>query len=192
MHPRIIPTGRFLWLFAQLKSPTKTLPHERQYENNKPMTTSSTVCDRANNSLAKDLSREFPRSPRESLGGYLIAARTLDKCRADLAGTVGDYRFNCSIDQRFFGFAGIDADEFRSFVATGATDKEVAAWIEAHAMPRPRSVIWDWNREQDLTELTELSDDAQASMAEYIAKNLPQGKYPHTLFDVMDMEEGRL
>ena len=38
--------------------------------------------------LAKDLTKDFPRSPREVLyGGYVIAARKLDKCRATLAGT---------------------------------------------------------------------------------------------------------
>lgn len=32
--------------------------------------------------LAKDLTKDDPRSPRETLAGYVIAARTLDKCRA--------------------------------------------------------------------------------------------------------------
>lgn len=32
--------------------------------------------------LAPDLTRDFPRSPRETLAGYVVAARTLDKCRA--------------------------------------------------------------------------------------------------------------
>ena len=29
--------------------------------------------------LAKDLTKDYPRSPRETLCGYVIAARTLDK-----------------------------------------------------------------------------------------------------------------
>jgi hypothetical protein len=32
--------------------------------------------------LAKDLTRTFPRSPRETLGGCVIAGRMLEKCRA--------------------------------------------------------------------------------------------------------------
>ena len=34
--------------------------------------------------LALDLTKPkiFPRSPRETLGGYVLAGRTLDKCRA--------------------------------------------------------------------------------------------------------------
>ena len=34
---------------------------------------------------ALDLNSEVPRSPRETLGGYVVAARTLDKCRAELS-----------------------------------------------------------------------------------------------------------
>ncbi|MGE9291624.1 MAG: DUF5069 domain-containing protein, partial [Puniceicoccales bacterium] len=75
---------------------------------------------------ALDLTKEFPRSPRATLGGYVVAARTLDKCRALVAGTAGEYHFNCPLDQVFFGFTGIDADQFKEFVATGADDQAVA------------------------------------------------------------------
>ena len=37
--------------------------------------------------LAMDLTREYPRSPRETLAGYVIAMRMLDKCRAVINGT---------------------------------------------------------------------------------------------------------
>ena len=40
--------------------------------------------------LAKDLTKEFPRSPRELLAGYVITARAADKCRAVLVGTAGE------------------------------------------------------------------------------------------------------
>lgn len=32
--------------------------------------------------LAEDLRKGYPRSPCEKLGGYVIAARCVDKCRA--------------------------------------------------------------------------------------------------------------
>ncbi len=83
--------------------------------------------------LAKDLNREEPRDPSERLGGYELAARCLDKCRATLAGTQGDFTYGCPMDRQFLDSAGISADEFKSFVATGASDDEVASWIEEHA-----------------------------------------------------------
>jgi hypothetical protein len=38
--------------------------------------------------LARDLrdGKQYPRSPRETLGGYVLAARAVDKCRAVLVG----------------------------------------------------------------------------------------------------------
>jgi hypothetical protein len=43
--------------------------------------------------LAPDLRKTPPRSPRETLGAFVIAARTLDKARADLLGINGEYNF---------------------------------------------------------------------------------------------------
>lgn len=83
--------------------------------------------------LAKDLRKEDPRSPDEQLGGFRLAARCLDKCRATIAGKNGDFTFNCPMDQQFFATAGIEAGEFKSFVATGASDEEVDRWIRDHA-----------------------------------------------------------
>jgi len=77
-------------------------------------------------SLARDLTKGYPRSPRETLAGYVIAGRMLDKCRAVLAGPAGEYHFDCPLDNQFLGFAGIAAGAFKAFVATGATDAEVA------------------------------------------------------------------
>ena len=48
--------------------------------------------------LAKDLTKEYPRSPRETLGGYVILARCIDKCRAFLLGQNGEYNYYpCSL-----------------------------------------------------------------------------------------------
>jgi hypothetical protein len=80
--------------------------------------------------LARDLRRDEPRSSHEELGGETHAARTLDKCRATLVGWNGDYRFGCAMDRHFFAETGIDSDTFREFVATGASDDEVAGWIQ--------------------------------------------------------------
>jgi len=52
--------------------------------------------------LARDLrnSGEFPRSPRETLGSYVLAALAVDKCRAVLVGRQGEYHSSCRLDQK--------------------------------------------------------------------------------------------
>jgi hypothetical protein len=43
--------------------------------------------------FAPDLRKTPPRRPRETLGGFVIAARMLDKARADLLGINGNTIF---------------------------------------------------------------------------------------------------
>lgn len=80
-------------------------------------------------STAPDLNSAFPRSPRNTLGGFVVAARTLDKCRAVLAGTAGEYHFDCPLDHLLFDFTGITADEFKAKVAEGLSDEAFAEWL---------------------------------------------------------------
>ena len=100
--------------------------------------------------LARDLrnDKEPPRKPRETLAGYALAARAVDKCRAALVGWEGEYFSNCPLDQRWLTFAGIDYEAFRSFVATGATDEQIAEWIGKQAKKRPPSEVELWNKRE--------------------------------------------
>jgi len=64
--------------------------------------------------LARDLRKTPPRSPRERLGGFVIAARMLDKARADLLGINGEYNFYpCGLGAYFWKFTGLDAMKFK-------------------------------------------------------------------------------
>lgn len=82
---------------------------------------------------APDLTRRPPRSMRVRLGHYAILPRILDKCRAALAGTLGEYKYACPLDQHFFRFTGVDPERLKAEVAKGLGDGAVLAWIEAHA-----------------------------------------------------------
>jgi hypothetical protein len=64
--------------------------------------------------LARDLrdGKQFPRSPRQTLAGYVLAARAVDKCRAVIVGWEGEYHSNCPLDQRWLKFGEIDYDDF--------------------------------------------------------------------------------
>ena len=69
----------------------------------------------------------------------------MDKCRAELLGQSGSYRYNCPLDRRFFAAAGLEAESLREFIATGAGDNEVAAWMIAHARASKQAIL-DWSR----------------------------------------------
>ena len=144
-------------------------------------------------SLAPNLSDgAFPRSPRETLGGYVIATRTLDKCRAVLAGTNGDYHFDCPLDNFFFDFAGISADEFKAFVATGADDEAVGQWISDQAKPLESREVIQWNNDMRSKRISEMPIELQEFLEGYIPEFIPAGKIVYCWFDVYDIEEGRI
>jgi hypothetical protein len=157
-------------------------------------TTTQTTCTEALQSLAKDLTKDYPRSPRETFGGYVIAARTLDKCRATLAGTAGEYHFDCPLDNFFFAFAEISAEYFKKFVATGADDAQVAKWIEETAKKRPRVEIIKWNNSWRYRRISEMPDRIQEFMEDYVPKFVPAEIRHHIdyFFDIYDAEEKRI
>jgi Domain of unknown function (DUF5069) len=97
--------------------------------------------------LALNLNRQAPRSLFAPLGDYdAVVARIVDKCRAELAGTAGSYHYNCPLDRSFFHFAGIEAEDLRNFVATGAGDEQIAGWIKENSKVRDQRRIRSWSR----------------------------------------------
>jgi len=79
-----------------------------------------------------DLTQRLPRSPRARLGGFVILPRMLDKGRATIANTAGEYKYACPLDQRFLDFVGIDPEALKGQLAEGKGDGEILAWILAN------------------------------------------------------------
>src|SRR5271156_3204921 len=96
-------------------------------------------------STPKNLTQEPPRSPRNRLGGYALIARMIDKGRADIAGTVGEYHYACPLDQMLFEFKGVTGDEVKKLLASGATDEQVVVWLNSHGTPKTSEEIQAWS-----------------------------------------------
>jgi Domain of unknown function (DUF5069) len=94
---------------------------------------------------AKNLTKEPPRSPRHRLGDYALMARMSDKGRADLQGSAGEYHYACPLDQMLFEFKGVNADEVKQLLATGATDEQVLTWFDKHGTPKTAEEIKTWS-----------------------------------------------
>ncbi len=112
--------------------------------------------------VALDLTKQAPRSPRVRLGGYAVLPRLLDKARADISGTIGEYHTNCMLDQEFLSFAGIDYQSLRAQLELGKGDGEIFEWIEENAThSRTPWEIDQWNEHQNRRSpkpFTELED----------------------------------
>ena len=85
---------------------------------------------------AKDLTKEYPRSPFEELDGLPWLPRLIDKVRALQAGTLGEYTpYPCGGDRHFLGVVEVDADQLKALIDSGAGDIEIARWVKDHATP---------------------------------------------------------
>ena len=107
---------------------------------------------------AKDLTREAPRSPRVRLGGYALMARMIDKGRATINGTNGEYHFDCPVDNMLFSFKGVKGDEVRQLLASGASDDDVLAWFNSHGTPKSDSEIKAWSAGAEASSLYDNSE----------------------------------
>ena len=94
----------------------------------------------------KDLTKEAPRSPKVQIGGFMIIARTIDKCRALLWGNIGEYHFDCPLDNMLFGFKGMKGDDFKAYVAQGHSDEEIADWVKTHGDAKTDAEVAEWNK----------------------------------------------
>lgn len=78
----------------------------------------------------------FPRSPRETMDGWVHLPRLIDKIRLHLAGKLpADYQPNylrTGFDLAWLEAAGVKADDFVQVVRGTLTDGEVCDWVKRH------------------------------------------------------------
>jgi hypothetical protein len=101
----------------------------------------------------KDLTREAPRSPRNRVGGYAILGRTIDKCRALVAGNIGEYHFDCPLDNTLFGFKGVKGDDFKAQIEQGASDQEIVEWLNQSGEKKTPEEIKRWCEKVEMDSL---------------------------------------
>lgn len=77
----------------------------------------------------------YPRSPRETMSGWVYLPRFVDKIRLHLAGKLHpDYQenFTKGFDGSWLKASGVNADEFIAVVKNSVTDGQVADWVARH------------------------------------------------------------
>ena len=136
-----------------------------------------------------DLRTRFPRSMRTTLAGYVHLARMIDKCRAVLAGTEGEYIYPCPMDERLMEFAGIMREEFTAAVKANATDEGVEAWFCKTATPHQPAELDAWNRQ--LLARGPSSPESAERFKKYRDAVDPSRTDITTWADLQDLEEGR-
>ena len=136
-----------------------------------------------------DLRTAFPRSMKTRLAGYAHLARMIDKCRAVLAGTEGEYIYPCPMDERLLDYAGITADQFTAAVQANVTDDGVAEWERRTATPHDQVELEAWN--STLLERGPSSPESAEKFKTYRDAVDPTRTDITAWSDLQDLEEGR-
>jgi len=135
-----------------------------------------------------DLTQRPPRSPRVRLGGFAILPRMLDKGRALIAGTIGEYQYGCGLDQRFLKFAGVDPEAVKAQLVEGKGDGEILAWITENSTNKPTEFeikTWSaWVNERFPSDI-----ESRAHFNEMQSKAAPNREDIGTWFDMLDLDD---
>jgi hypothetical protein len=136
----------------------------------------------------------YPRSPRETMCGWVHLPRFVDKLRLHLAGQLAvEYQENLTrgFDGRWLTAAGLDAATFIEVVKNSITDGEVADWVRKNVVRSEaekaafRDAILDYPKADD--EVMQ----ARLRMRKEQAGLLQRAEIK-TFVDFIDADEGRL
>ncbi|MEK9628535.1 MAG: DUF5069 domain-containing protein [Nitrospinota bacterium] len=136
-----------------------------------------------------DLSRAFPRSPKQKMAGLVHLGRMIDKGRAYKEKKLADYIYPCPLDKIILNFLRVEADTFAT-MATEKNDDEISNWAqELLDSKQPKEL--DFINEQILERKPD-SEDRLKYFNEIKNKIDPSRSDVTTWVDLLDLEEGRL
>ena len=136
-----------------------------------------------------DLSRDFPRSPKQKIAGLVQLGRMIDKGRAYKEKKLADYIYPCPLDKIILNFLRIDSDTFAKMVVD-KKDDEISIWAKDLTKSKSSREIGFVNKQildrkpdsQDrLQYFNEIRDKIDPSRTDII-----------TWVDLLDLEEGRI
>jgi hypothetical protein len=88
-----------------------------------------------------DLRDHAPRPAGAMLGGLVFLARTIDKAKAKINGTLGVYKIGPGISIYLLDHLGITEHDFVEAVRAHRDDDAIADWVHAHSDPATYATI---------------------------------------------------
>ena len=138
-----------------------------------------------------DLTKSYPRSVNDKIFGVVQIARTIDKAKASLAGTLGEYDYDCPMDKHIFEFLGINAGQLTDAIKNAKSDAEIEAFIKPYAAKKSAAEIEKFNFQSRL----EYGPAAGTPGYDYFMKMrgdvAPDRKDVTAWADLLDLDEKR-
>jgi hypothetical protein len=137
-----------------------------------------------------DLTKSFPRSPKDKLAGIVMLARTIDKARAHNAGMLGEYRYDCPLDREVFEFLGVEQAEFAK-KADALTDTALEGWVRSNFLTKRTPAEIDKFNAEFLADAPTPGSESEQYFLGVRNRVDPSRTDVVTWADLLDLEEGR-
>ena len=90
--------------------------------------------------------QQFPRSPREKVGGMVHLGRLFDKIRLRHKGLIQGYNYlTTGFDKYLLDMLTLKGEDLEQRVLQGGTDDELLAWVKANGKSLSEAEIRMWN-----------------------------------------------
>jgi len=137
-----------------------------------------------------DLTSSFPRSVKDKVAGVVMLGRTIDKGKAVAHGNVGEYHYNCPMDQAVFGFLGIDQAQLLDKIGQADGDGEIESYVKPFVAKKSSQEIEQWNA-GFLQSSPPPGSDGEKYFLELRGSVAPDRTDVTTWADLLDLDEKR-
>ena len=141
---------------------------------------------------------QYPRSPKEQVGGLCHLGRLIDKVRMRNAGQIQDYNYlTVGFDKYLLDKLEIKGEDFEKRVLQGGTDAEIAEWVRANGKALTDEEKAEWNN-MVLTfgpkapMAQQAFDKNLAAIAQKRGVTVEQLPSIKTWFELIEHDEGRM
>jgi hypothetical protein len=89
---------------------------------------------------------QYPRSPKEQVGGLCHLGRLIDKIRMRNAGQIQDYKYlTAGLDKYLLDKLEIEGADIEKRVLQGGMDGEIADWVKSNGKSLSEEEKAEWN-----------------------------------------------
>ena len=141
---------------------------------------------------------QYPRSPKEQIGGLCHLGRLIDKVRMRNAGMIQDYNYlTIGFDKYLLDKLQIKGEDFEKRVLQGGTDGEIAEWVKATGRALTDQEKAEWNQ-MVLTfgpkneQAQKAFDSCKAGITKKFGVSMEQLPKMTTWFELIEHDEGRM
>ena len=138
-----------------------------------------------------DLTKNFPRSPKQKMAGIVMLPRTIDKARAFNAGTLGEYHYDCPLDKEVFNFLGADEAELAK-KAGELNDAQLEDWVRTTFLTKKTPAEINAFNQEFLADAPAPNSESEERFLKIRNRLDPSRTDVVTWPDLLDLEEGRI